>query len=347
MQKETFKVPDFKQLFLPILKQVMGENSAFRVVRNMVARSFGISEKNLSVAIPEGSKNTFQANFDLALSWLKKSRLVTQERQPKPNNAKKFQSMLSLTPEGIQSLLAGEIGELSHALMERNLANEISKSTRRAKRARKLGNAKAVLKPRQTNILGAEKSIIASISDANLERLFALWMQNVQRVGDPAQSFKHEAAKRIIRAVEKEWDRRLPYIRLNPGHFVWPNTEAEKGVGNFEIGHSPDVGMLAYMEYRVGRTNGQSQGVRRAILDRVVEGTLPLYGGPAYYDQWGKPGSGVRLQKLAEAIAAFTRNAKRRGKVRLADAISEWEADLGYLHVAYYLPKFGFGWPAS
>ena len=166
-------------------------------------------------------------------------------------------------------------------------------------------------------------------------------------VGDPVQSFKHEAAKRIIAAVEKEWDRRLPYIRLNPDHFVWPRTEATKGTGTFEIGHSPDIGMLAYMEYRVGRTNGQPVGVRRAILDRVVEGTLPLYGGIEYYDQWGKPNSAGRLHKLAEAIAAFTRNAKRRGKVRLADAISEWEADLEYLYTVYYLSRFGFGWPST
>ena len=250
-------------------------------------------------------------------------------------------------PQKRSSGLIGEIGELPAKLGNRDLANEVSKASRRAKLAKNKGSANAAVRPKRANIMGAEKSIIASISGANLERLFALWMQNVQRVGDPVQSFKHEAAKRIIAAVEKEWDRRLPYIRLNPDHFVWPSTEATKGTGTFEIGHSPDIGMLAYMEYRVGRTNGQPVGVRRAILDRVVEGTLPLYGGIEYYDQWGKPNSAGRLHKLAEAIAAFTRNAKRRGKVRLADAISEWEADLEYLYTVYYLPRFGFGWPST
>jgi hypothetical protein len=347
MQNEIFKVPDFKKLFLPILKQVKQEYSTVREVRNQVAKSFGISAKNQLVSVPIGSKNSFQANFDIALSWLKKCEFVEQELKPKPANPKKVQAVVSLTPEGVQAMLSGEIGELPAALKNRDLSNEIRKGSQRANRSKIKGAASAALKPRRANILGAEKSIISSISEANLQKLFTLWMQNVRRVGDPTQRFKHAAAKRIIVAVEKEWDRRLPYIRLNSDHFIWPSTEASKGIGSFEIGLSPEVGMLAYMEYRVGHTNGQPVGVRRAILDRVVKGTLPLYGGTEYYDEWGKPDSVARLQKLAEAIAAFTRNAKRRGKTRLADAISEWEADLEYLHTVYYLPRFGFGWPST
>lgn len=346
MLPESFEIPDFKELFFPILKQIRHEHTSLKEVRNEIAKYFCVPVKSQFVSIPMGSKNSYQANFDLALGWLRECGFVSQERQPKPANPRKFQTVLSLTPEGIQALLSGEIGELPAKLGKRDLSNEISKASRRIKHAKKNGAASGGVKPKRANILGAEKSIIGSISGATLERLFALWMQNVQRVGDPRQSFKHEAAKRIIVAVEKEWHRRLPHIRLNPDHFIWPRTEATVGTGSLEIGQSPEIGMLAYMEYRVGRTNGQPIGIRRAILDRVVAGTLPLYGGIEYYDQWGEPNSAGRLQKLAEAIAAFTRNAKRRGKVRLADAISEWEADLDYLYSTYYMPRFGFGWPS-
>lgn len=331
---------------MPILKHIRHDHTAWRELRKDVAKSFGVPPNGFSVSNPVGSKNSFQANFDLAFAHLKQAGLVVQERRPKPANPRKLQAVISLTPDGIQVLMSGGTVEFPETTAKRDLAKEASKASRRVKTPKKKATTAAVPKPRRANILGAEKSIIEGIPTASLERLFALWVQNVQRVGDQEQRFKHEAAKRIIVAVEKEWERRLPYIRLNPDHFKWPSTEADRGTGGFEIGNAPDVGMLAYMEYRVGRTNGQPVGVRRAILDRVVEGTLPLYGGIQYYDQWGKPNSAARLQKLAEAIAAFTRNAKRRGKVRLADAISEWEADLEYLYKTYYLPRFGFGWPS-
>lgn len=195
--------------------------------------------------------------------------------------------------------------------------------------------------------LGAEDKIIRNLRNDDLGKIFSLWNQNIRRVGDPKQSFKHAAAKRIILAVENEWDRRLPYIRLKPDQFIWPSTEANIGNGSIGLGASPETGMLSYLEYRVGNTNGQPLGIRRVILDRVVNGTLPLYGGLEYYEQWGRPGSAARLKKLAEAIAAFTRNAKRRGKASLSDAISEWESDLDYIYSTYYVPRFRFGWPSS
>jgi hypothetical protein len=69
---------------------------------------------------------------------------------------------------------------------------------------------------------------------------------------------------------------------------------------------------------------------------------------PADYLQgWGQPGSALRLQKMAESIAAFARNAKRNESVDLADAITDWEDDLQYLYETYYVGHFHFAWPTS
>ena len=50
---------------------------------------------------------------------------------------------------------------------------------------------------------------------------------------------------------------------------------------------------------------------------------------------------------MAESIAAFARNAKRRRQINLNDAIGEWEADLEFLYEEYYVGHFHFAWPAS
>jgi len=52
------------------------------------------------------------------------------------------------------------------------------------------------------------------------------------------------------------------------------------------------------------------------------------------------------LQKLANAIAAQVRNAKRKKKSPLA-AIADWEKDLTYLKRAHYNEQFTFLWPST
>jgi len=62
-------------------------------------------------------------------------------------------------------------------------------------------------------------------------------------------------------------------------------------------------------------------------------------------DEWGDPGSPARLKKMADSIASFARSKKRHDEVRFAQAIRDWESDLGHLHRTYYVGRFGFGWP--
>ena len=103
------------------------------------------------------------------------------------------------------------------------------------------------------------------------------------------------------------------------------------------------------MEYRVGRSHGESATIRRTILKRVFENTLPPAFPKDYMDEWGANTSAVRLQKMAVSIAAFVRNNKRRKIGDYADAIREWESDLRWLYTEYYVGKFRFasGWPET
>ena len=102
---------------------------------------------------------------------------------------------------------------------------------------------------------------------------------------------------------------------------------------------------MQYLDYRVGRTNGEAAPTRHAILGRVFEGALPPVFPVDYMASWGKPATVQRLQKMAESLAAFTRNAKRRHDERMDDAIKHWEADLQFLYDKYYVGRFHFGWP--
>lgn len=347
MTKGVHEIPAFSFQLRPILHALHADDTSISDVQKSVADAFNFPYSKINVAVPAGTKNTFRNNFDVALSWLKQCGLVEQARRPRPGYPKKTYAALSLTPAGEKARDTDALPPLPEKLDNRDLATEqrkVSQKTKATRSARGLSAAKPV---KRANVLGAEIAIIEGIQGMEQERLHGLWIQNVLRLGDPAQAFKHGASKRIVEAIEKEWKRRLPHIRKHPEYFTWPSTEADGGGGGFEIGKAPSEGMLGYLEYRVGRTNGLPDGARRAILDRVVTGTLPIYWSLDYYEQWCEPGSAARLQKLAETIAALARNAKRRRRSALADAIAEWESDLAYLKKKHYLPRFGFGWPST
>ena len=88
-------------------------------------------------------------------------------------------------------------------------------------------------------------------------------------------------------------------------------------------------------------------GVRRQILDACLSGELPPLNGLQYLRDWGGPGSSGRLKKLAHELASFARNAKRKRSANLSAAIDDWEADLSYLYMTYYVRRFRFAWPRT
>lgn len=146
-------------------------------------------------------------------------------------------------------------------------------------------------------------------------------------------------------AIMEEWGRRFQLALDDPDHFEWPSTDARLGDGTLNAGQWYSEGMLSYLGYRVGSTNGASDAARRQILDAVFAGNLPPLNGPDYVRHWGAPSTAPRLKKMAHELATFAVNAKRRRSTDLSSAIADWEADLRYLHRTYYVGRFRFGWP--
>ena len=128
--------------------------------------------------------------------------------------------------------------------------------------------------------------------------------------------------------------------------FRWPSTDAPVGNGRVEQTEWPQVGVLSYVGYNVG-VNGQVRSGRQDILQRVFERDLPQVHSPQHMAQWHVAKSAMRLKKIAESIAAFCRNAKRRQRANMQRAIENYQDDLAWLKKSYYDGRFdgSFRWP--
>lgn len=125
--------------------------------------------------------------------------------------------------------------------------------------------------------------------------------------------------------------------------FDWPKTLVFGGNGEFDE-EIPTVGMLKHLGYSVGKS-GLDEKDRREVLRHVFNSQLPKVVSISYTEEWGSPKSRERLQKMANSIATFCRNEKRKSKPsRLA--ISDWEDDLAWLRKTFYSGRFMFQWPS-
>lgn len=146
-------------------------------------------------------------------------------------------------------------------------------------------------------------------------------------------------------ALEREWQERSLRPDLTDW-FRWPSTDVIMGDGTLHKTLWPTEGVLSAVGYHVGITNGRIEAERRWLLDHVFCRTLPPIVSPSYMRQWDDPGTPKRLHKMADVIAASSRNAKHRRSSALDLACEQWEADLAYLRARYYVGRFRFGWPA-
>jgi hypothetical protein len=105
-----------------------------------------------------------------------------------------------------------------------------------------------------------------------------------------------------------------------------------------------EEGLLKFMGYAVGQ-NGAYRNKRQQVLDYVFNEQVPKVQSLEYMAEWGNPQSDTRLKKLANSLATFTRNARRRRNSDMNQAIIEWEEDISYLKNKYYTNRFGFDWP--
>lgn len=130
-------------------------------------------------------------------------------------------------------------------------------------------------------------------------------------------------------------------------YFDWPTTEAPGGTSRLSDGvFQVQEGLLSFVGYRVGRNCASAQK-RQALLEAVYEREVPPVSSREYMLQWGKPKTAKRLKKLANALAAFTRQAKRNNPETLASAIADWEVDLAYLKRKFYAGVYSFTWPET
>ncbi|MGO8224445.1 hypothetical protein [Rhizobium ruizarguesonis] len=136
-------------------------------------------------------------------------------------------------------------------------------------------------------------------------------------------------------------------LAIGEEYFKWPSTGAQKGNGALNSFDAPEDGILSFFGYQVGQSSQITSSTRYAILDRVFRIVLPPILPGSHMALWGMPNSRRRLQKMAEAIAAFVRNAKRRQNPSYDRAIGDWEYDLQRLHDALYVGRFDFGWPET
>jgi len=126
--------------------------------------------------------------------------------------------------------------------------------------------------------------------------------------------------------VRNEVNKRIAELKAQEQFsFKWPSTYAPGGNGQL----SGDQfwykdGLLSYVGYRVGKTHGLEEVKRQQILDYILFNELPRVVSLEYMQEWGTPRSAKRLKKMAESIASFARNAKRRNYDGLSYAIDDW-----------------------
>jgi hypothetical protein len=125
----------------------------------------------------------------------------------------------------------------------------------------------------------------------------------------------------------------------------WVSTEYTPGIRTAKKNLPPwhQTGMLGHYGYHVG-DNGLPRSKRRDILKQVFLDVLPQLNNSEYVTSWGTPTSEQRLRKMAESIAAFCRNEKRK-RHPSHEAISDWEEDLNWLKNELYGGSFRFQWP--
>jgi hypothetical protein len=190
------------------------------------------------------------------------------------------------------------------------------------------------------------QKIIATLPLLDFEQLRGVWKNCLVKLTSHKDGAWHDSATEVLSAIEIEWDRRSSMAPPDQ-FFEWPSTEAIGGNGMLNLEPSLSDGMLSYLGYRVGKLDGEVASIRQSILSRVFEGRLPPVFARAYMLLWGSPKSAARLRKIAESMAAFTRNAKRRRDHKMNDAISDWESDLRFLYDRYYVGQFSFAWPLT
>ena len=199
------------------------------------------------------------------------------------------------------------------------------------------------IKPKSSyNTSGTLERTYISYSTNDLEKTADSNWSSVDVLKEIYYELGFRSRRRAHRLREKISER---LTQLESTQFVWPTTTANIGSQNLPSdAFKYEEGLLRHYGYKVG-IHGLNQSERLEILDSIFLRPLMPMNNYEYQNEWGEPKTARRLQKLAESIAAFTRNAKRRNDKNFGKAIQDWETDLAYLKTTYYDNRFSFRWP--
>ncbi|MBV2089326.1 MAG: hypothetical protein KUF72_00400 [Candidatus Thiodiazotropha sp. (ex Ctena orbiculata)] len=175
-------------------------------------------------------------------------------------------------------------------------------------------------------------------------QLAKLWEMAI-RASMSQYTDEKKCAELVIELVDEEWLKIKRNKEIDPDFFLWPSTDIKHGDGEISGNEWKKIGVLAFIGYHAGKSQGLDNALRAVILERVFYGVLPQVFPADYLEKWGDPGTARRLKKLAYTLAAFVRNAKRKDSTSMRKAIHDWEFDLEYLKQEFYINKFHFEWP--
>lgn len=193
-----------------------------------------------------------------------------------------------------------------------------------------------------------EKRPFITMSWLELYNHAASQKNNISHLQEVLSELKYRKSKKAVE-LYKKIAARISYLSAKEVQsFRWP-TAAVIGdsASALRIAHFDyDQGLLKFMGYAVGQ-KGAYRNRRQQVLDYVFNEKVPKVQSNEYMAEWGDPKSVDRLKKLADSLATFARNARRRRSSDMDHAIAEWEEDLKYLKDTYYTGRFRFDWPAA
>ncbi len=193
-----------------------------------------------------------------------------------------------------------------------------------------------------------EKRPFITLSWLELEMHAASHRESMPKLQEVLSELKYRKSRKAVELYKKVATRIAELSVKEIQAFKWPSTAiigdsaAALRIAHFDY----DEGLLKFMGYAVGQ-NGAYRNRRQQILDYVFNERVPKVQSYEYMAEWGEPKSTCRLKKLADSLATFARNARRRRSSDMDHAIAEWEEDLRYLKETYYDRKYQFDWPAA
>jgi len=181
-----------------------------------------------------------------------------------------------------------------------------------------------------------------------LEKLADAGLEDISQTQRILSELKYRKSRKAAALYAKLAARLESLVTKENQYFRWPTTAvigdstAALNVAHFDY----EEGLLKFMGYAVGQ-KGAYRTRRLQVLDYVFNERVPKVQSYEHMAEWGTPKSSRRLEKLANCLASFARNAKRRKSNDMAEAIKDWEEDLNYLKEKYYFGRYDFRWPCT